>query len=96
MMRPEPMRNSKKRRVLAISEKHSCSFDSARPLAPRERYVRQQRNLLVGQRQFDRLPPSCHDAAPRHVNDKRGIHHESSGSTRPNLSNQSGFMESVV
>jgi integrase len=69
----EPMRNGKKRRVLAISEKHSCSFDPARPLGPRARYVRQQRNLLVGQRQFDRLPPSCHDAAPRHVNDKRGL-----------------------
>jgi hypothetical protein len=96
MMRRQPARNGKKRRALAVSEKHSCPFDAARPLGPRVRYARQLRNLLVGHRQLDRLPPSCHDATPRRVNHKRGIHHDSSGSIRPDSPNASGFMESVV
>src|SRR3989442_5906872 len=95
MMRPELLRNGKKRWGLAVSEKHSCPFDPARPLGPRARHARQLRNLLVAHPQLDRLPPSCHDATPRHVNHKRGIHHDSSGSIRPHLSNSSGFMESV-
>jgi hypothetical protein len=96
MMCREPSRNGTKRRVLAVSKKHSCPFDPARPLGPRVRYARQLRNLLIGHRQLDRLPPSCHDATPRRVNYKRGIHHDSSGSIRPDLSNASGFMEPVV
>ena len=33
-------------------------------------------NLLIGHRQFDHLPPSCHDATPRSSNCKRGIHQQ--------------------
>jgi hypothetical protein len=96
MMRRQPLRNRKKRRVLVVSEKHSCPFDPARPLGPRVRYARQLRNFLVGHSQLDHLPPSCHDATPRHINHKRGIRHDSPGSIRQLLSNTSGFMESVV
>jgi hypothetical protein len=46
-------------------------------------------NLLSGHRQRDRLPPSCHDAAPRSINHKRGIRQQI---TRSMIS----FMESIV
>jgi hypothetical protein len=39
--------------------------------------------------QFDRLPPSCHDANPRSPNRKRGIHQQAVGSKH------AGFTESV-
>jgi hypothetical protein len=42
-----------------------------------------------GHRQRDRLPPSCHDAAPRSINHKRGIRQQI---TRSMIS----FMESIV
>jgi hypothetical protein len=96
VMRREPVRHGKKRGILAVSEKHPSPFDAARPLGPRVRYACQLRNLLVGHRQLDRLPPSCHDATPRLANHRRGIHHDSSGSIHPDFSNASGFMESVV
>jgi integration host factor subunit beta len=34
-------------------------------------------------------------ATPRHINHRRGIHHDSSSPTRQHLSNPSGFTESV-
>ena len=55
----------------------------------RPRQSRQCFNLLSGHRQRDRLPPSCHDAAPRSINHKRGIRQQI---TRSMIS----FMESIV
>jgi hypothetical protein len=40
--------------------------------------------------QFDRLPPSCHDAIPRSANRKRGIHERTSSSV------DADFMKSIV
>jgi hypothetical protein len=46
----------------------------------RQRQSRQCFNLLTGHRQRDRLPPSCHDAVPRSINNKRGIRRQISRS----------------
>jgi hypothetical protein len=48
------------------------------------------RNILIAHRQFDRLPPSCHDANPRSPNRKRGIHQQAVSSK------YAGFTESIV
>jgi hypothetical protein len=47
-------------------------------------------NFFVGHSQLDRLPPSCHDVAPRSIKHERGIHERVTGSMA------ACFMESVV
>ncbi|WP_210253365.1 hypothetical protein, partial [Bradyrhizobium yuanmingense] len=63
--------------------------DPARWLGSRPRKSRQRFNLIVGHRQFDRLPPSCHETAPRCANRNRGIRQHS-------ISSSAGFLESIV
>jgi hypothetical protein len=46
-------------------------------------------DLLIRQRQLDRVPPGCHNLTPRSANCKRGIREQSTGSLI-------SFMESVV
>ncbi|MGY4502074.1 hypothetical protein ACVWYH_006031 [Bradyrhizobium sp. GM24.11] len=79
-----------KRRILAIGQQHLRPRYPARSLGSRPRKNRQSINLLVGHRQFDYSPPSCHDPAPRFANRK----------TRNPPSNypfqNAGFMESIV
>ena len=72
--------HGKKRRLLAIGEQHLRPLHAARRLGPRPRKSRQCFNFLSGHRQLDRSPPSCHDAAPRSPNCKRGIHQQISRS----------------
>jgi hypothetical protein len=88
MMDAKSLSHGKKRWLLAIGEQH-LRPPAARRLGPRPRKSRQSFNLLTGHRQLDRSPPSCHDAAPRSPNCKRGIHQQISRS-------MIGFMESVV
>ena len=78
------------RRVLTVGEQHLRPLHSARRLASRACNRRQPSNLLIGHRQLDHLPPSCHDAIPRSVKPKRGIHQQVTGSM------PASFMESVV
>src|SRR5215217_6433043 len=66
----------KERRFLAVGEQHLRPLHSARRLASRARNRRQPANLLIGHRQLDHLPPSCHDTLPRSVKPKRGIHEQ--------------------
>jgi hypothetical protein len=75
---------------LTVSEQHLRPLHSACRLASRARDDRQPPNLLIGHRQLDHLPPSCHDAIPRSVNPKRGIHKQITSSM------PASFMESVV
>jgi len=46
--------------------------------------------FVVGHRQFDRLPPSCHAAIPRLIKHKRGIPGRVCGSM------PASFMKSIV
>ena len=89
MMYAKSLSHGKKRPLLAIGEQHLRPLHAARRLGPRPRKSRQCFNFLSGHRQLDRSPPSCHDAAPRSPNCKRGIHQQISRS-------MIGFMESVV
>src|SRR6202049_487298 len=91
-----PSYGRKKRWVLPIGEQHLRRLHPARRFRARTRYRRQPLNFLLGHRQLDYLPPSCHVGTPRHVNYKRGIHQDSSGSTLQGLSSTSGFTESDV
>jgi len=54
-----------------------------------ERNDCQLHNLVLAHRNFDRLPPSCHDVTLQSIKPKRGIHEQT---TRF----MSSFMESVV
>jgi hypothetical protein len=90
MMDPKSLSHRKERRILAVAEQHLRPLYWARRLGARARNDHQPLNVLVFNRQFHRLPPSCHDATPRSANPKRGIHKQTSGS------NDADFMESVV
>jgi hypothetical protein len=90
MMDAKPLPHRKERRVLAIGEQHLRPLNPARRLRPRARNGHQPLNVLACHRQFDRLPPSRHDAIPRSANRKRGIHEPTLGSMT------ASFMESVV
>ena len=76
MMHAKSASHGKERRLLPIAEQHRRPRYPARRLGPRPRQSRQCFNLLPGHRQLDRLPPSCHDATPRSINHKRGIHQQ--------------------
>jgi hypothetical protein len=89
MVDPKPASDRKERQLLTIHEQHPRPLDPARRLSSRARNGGQPCNLLVGHRQVDRMPPSCHDATPHSPNRKRGIREQSTGS-------MTGFMESVV
>jgi hypothetical protein len=73
-----------------IGEQHLRPLHSTRRLASGARNDRQPSDLLIGHRQLDHLSPSCHDAIPRSVKPKRGIHKQITGSM------PASFMESVV
>src|ERR1700751_6333917 len=70
MMHAQPLSHGKKRRLLAISEKHLRTLHPARRLGSRARNGQQARNLAVIHRQLDRLTPSCHDTTPRSVSNE--------------------------
>jgi hypothetical protein len=89
MMHAKSSSHGKERWLLPIAEQHRCPRHPACRFGPRPRQSRQCFNLLSGHRQRDRLPPSCHDAAPRSINHKRGIRQQI---TRSMIS----FMESIV
>jgi len=72
-----------------IGEQHLRPRYAAPRLASRPRKSGQRSNLIAGHHQLNRLPPSCHDAAPRSINHKRGIHQQI-------IRSMIGFMESVV
>ena len=89
MMHAKSSSHGKERWLLPIAEQHRCPRHPACRFGPRPRQSRQCFNLLSGHRQRDRLPPSCHDAAPRSINHKRGIRQQI---TRSMIS----FMELIV
>jgi hypothetical protein len=95
MMRANSLPHRIKRRGLAVAQQHLSPRHPARRLASRSRKSRQRSNLLIAQRQLDRLPPSCHDAIPRSLDRKRGIRQQLTGSMNVGFIN-AGFMESVV
>ena len=90
MMDPETLSHRVERRLLSVPEQHLRPRHSARRLGSRARNLRQLSNLLIGHRQLDRMPPSCHDASPRLIDRKRGIHQPITSSIT------AAFMESVV
>src|SRR5882757_261902 len=75
---------------LTVGQQHLRPLHSTCRLASRARNEPQPSNLLIAHRQLDHLPPSCHDAIPRSVKSKRGIHKQITGSM------PASFMESVV
>jgi len=90
MMYAKPLPNRKERGILAVAEQHLRTLHPTCRLASRARNGCQLRDLLVAHRQLDRLPPSCHDATPRSINHKQGIHQHTTRSMT------AGFMESFV
>jgi hypothetical protein len=95
MMHAQSLSYGKKRWVLAISEKHLRTLHPAQGLGSGPRKGRQPRNFLICHHHLKRLPPGCHDVAPRSALPKRGIHHPTSSSIDHGFIN-AGFMESVV
>jgi hypothetical protein len=89
MMDAKSSPHRKERAILTVTEQHLRPLHPTCRLASRTRNSCQTSNLFVGHRQLDRLPPSCHDAAPRSIKHKRGIHEQI---TRSMIS----FMESIV
>jgi hypothetical protein len=94
MMHAHPSTNGKKRRALAISEKHLRTLHPARRLSLRPRNGRQVRNVLLSHRHLKRSPPCCPDVAPRSDLLKRGNHQHTSSSIDAGIID-AGFMESV-
>jgi N-acetylmuramidase len=90
MMGTKSLPHRKERRILTVAEQHLRPFHSTCRLGSRARNRCQTSNLLIGHRQLDRLPPPCHDATPRSLNHKQGIHEQITGSIA------ASFMESVV
>src|SRR5882724_8137188 len=90
MMHTKALPDREERWILTIGEQHARSFNPARQLGSRARKRYQASNLLITHRQLDRVPPSCHFAAPRSANRKRGIREQ------PTCSITANFMESVV
>jgi hypothetical protein len=90
MMQAKSLPHPKERGILTVGEQYLRPLHPTRSIASRARNGRQPSNLFVGHRQLDRLPPSCHDAAPRSIKHKRGIHERVTGSMTAR------FMESVV
>ena len=76
VMNAKSLPDRKERQLLTIGEQHRCPRYPARWLGSRPRKSRQRLNLLNRHRQLNRLPPCCHDTAPRSINHKRGIHQQ--------------------
>src|SRR3982075_2019231 len=94
MMHPPPLSDRKKRPVLAISQKHLRTLHPARRLGARPREGRQTRNVLICHHHLKRLPPCCHDVAPRSALLKRGIHQHTSDSIDAGFSMQASWNRS--
>ena len=90
VMDPKHSPYGAERGVFPVRQQHLRPRDSARRLRPRTRKSCQSANLFVAQGQFDRSPPSRHEAAPRCAKRKQGIRQQT------NRSMSVGFMESVV
>jgi hypothetical protein len=90
MMHAKSLPHRKEREILTVNEQHSRAFHPTCRIASRACNGSQALNLFVGQRQLDRVPPSRHDATPRLLRPKRGIHEQITSSM------SASFMESVV
>jgi hypothetical protein len=90
MMDAKALPHRKERRILTVSQQHLRPSNPTRRLGSRARNDSQTANLLSRHRQLNRLSPSCHFAAPRSANHKRGIREQ------PTRSMTANFMESVV
>jgi len=64
MVHPHGLSHRKKGRVLAVGYQHFRPLDSARRFRARARNRTQRGQILLTNRQFDRLPPSSHDLSP--------------------------------
>jgi hypothetical protein len=86
MMHPHPLSDSKKRRVLAISQKHLRTRHPARRLGARPRVGRRTRIVLICHH-HKRLPPCCHVAIVAHRSAllKRGFQQHTFGSVDAGL-----------
>jgi hypothetical protein len=65
MMHTQSMSYRKERGVLPVGQQHPRPLDPARRLRSRPRYRNQPRHIFISDRQFNRLPPCCHDLQPR-------------------------------
>src|SRR5437879_3293033 len=65
MMHTQSMSYRKERGVSPVRQQHPCPLDPARRLRSRPRYRNQPRHIFISDRQFNRLPPCCHDLQPR-------------------------------
>jgi hypothetical protein len=90
MMDAKSPSHCKERQILTVGEQHLRPASPGLPAHCATANRRQLRNILIAHRQFDRLPPSCHDANPRSPNRKRGIHQQAVSSK------YAGFTESIV
>jgi hypothetical protein len=90
MMHANPLPHRIERGIRLVRQQYLRPLNAMRRLGSRARNSCQLLNLFVGHRQFHHLTPSCHDAAPRLINHKPGIHELIPGSML------AGFMESVV
>src|SRR5215472_16187720 len=90
MMSAKSLPHGIERGALAVGKQHSRPLHPTHWLASRARNGCQPANFFLGHRQLDRLSPLCHDATPRSIRYKRGIHERVTGSM------SASFMESVV
>ena len=67
MMNAKSLSHPKERGIITITKQYLRPLYPARRLASRARNGCQLSNLILGHRQLDRLPPSCHDAIPRSI-----------------------------
>src|SRR6516225_3277791 len=65
MMHTQGMSYRKERGVFPVGQQHPHPIDPARRLCSRPRYRNQPRHIFISDRQFNRLPPCCHDLRPR-------------------------------
>jgi hypothetical protein len=64
MMHTQSMSDRKERGVFPVGQQHPRPLDTARRLRSRPRYRNQPRHIFISDRQFNRLPPCCHDLQP--------------------------------
>ena len=65
MMHTQCMSYRKERGVFPVRQQHPRPLDPARRRRSRPRYRNQPRHIFISDRQFNRLPPCCHDLRPR-------------------------------
>ena len=65
VMHTQSVSYSKERGVFPVGQQQPRPFDPARRLRSRPRYPNQPRRIFISDRQFNRLPPCCHDLQPR-------------------------------